>query len=193
VRSLSVRNSQLAQRVIEEDRRVNLLEVEIDEMCLHMLALRQPAASDLRFITFALKIVTDLERIGDLAVNIAEQAADLNAQPPEPQPWVDIPKMAQIAQEMLEDVLDAFVAGDAEKARAVLARDDAVDELYHRVYRELIDSLGTEPHRSARTASILFVAKHLERIADHATNIAEMVIFHIEGRDVRHKGKISSS
>ncbi len=187
VRSLVERDSQIAREVVEKDRRVNLLEVEIDELCLRMLALRQPAASDLRFITLALKIVTDLERIGDLAVNVAERAIQLNLEPPL-RPYVDIPRMAASAEEMLKKALDAFVAGDAGEAREVLAQDDEVDELYHSVFRELVDIMAKEPDVAPRAMAILFIAKHLERIADHATNVAEMVIFFVEGRDVRHPG-----
>ncbi|AKU92082.1 phosphate signaling complex protein PhoU [Vulgatibacter incomptus] len=185
VQALAERDSALARAVVADDRRVNLLEVEIDELCLRMLALRQPAASDLRFITIALKIVTDLERIGDLAVNVAERAIQLNEQPPV-RPYVDIPRMAEIAEDMLKKALDAFVASDAAKAREVLEQDNEVDELYHMVFRELVEIMTAEPSVTARGMAILFIAKHLERIADHATNVAEMVIFYVEGRDVRH-------
>lgn len=185
VRSLAQRDPALAEIVKDEDDRVNLLEVEIDELCLRMLALRQPAASDLRFITLALKIVTDLERIGDLAVNIAERSIALAKLPPLA-PYVDIPRMAEIAERMLKDALDAFVASDAQKARQVLEQDNEVDELYHVIFRELLEFMTTDPATSERAMSVLFVSKHLERIADHATNVAEMVIFYVEGRDVRH-------
>lgn len=185
VRALAERDSSLAREVIEDDRRVNLLEVEIDELSIRMLALRQPAASDLRFITLALKIVTDLERIGDLAVNVAERAIQLNEEAPI-RPYVDIPRMATIAEEMLTKALDAFVAGDAAKARAVLSQDDEVDELYHSVFRELVELMTADSSITPRAMAILFIAKHLERIADHATNVAEMVIYFVEGRDVRH-------
>lgn len=187
VRALADRDTPLAQQVIAGDRRINLLEVEIDELCVRLLALRQPAASDLRFITLALKVVTDLERIGDLAVNVAQRAAELNAAAVL-RPYVDIPRMASIAEEMLRMALDAFVASDAAKARAVLERDNEVDELYHSIFRELVELMTSEPTATARSMSVLFVAKHLERIADHATNVAEMVIFFVEGRDVRHPG-----
>jgi len=185
VRALAERDSALALEVIENDRRVNLLEVEIDELSIRMLALRQPAASDLRFITLALKIVTDLERIGDLAVNVAERAIQLNEEAPI-RPYVDIPRMAEIAEEMLTKALDAFVAGDAAKARAVLSQDDEVDELYHTVFAELVELMTADSSITPRAMAILFIAKHLERIADHATNVAEMVIYFVEGRDVRH-------
>lgn len=187
VRSWAERNNGLARRVIADDKRVNLLEVEIDELCLRLLALRQPAASDLRFITLALKIVTDLERIGDLSVNVAERAAQLNNEAPF-DGQLDLPRMAEIAEAMLKEALDSFVARDANRARAVVARDNEVDDLYHDIFRELIGKMATQPEFTARGTSLLFIAKHLERMADHATNVAEMVIFFVEGRDVRHPG-----
>jgi phosphate transport system protein len=185
VRALTERDTALARAVIEDDRKVNRLEVEIDELCLRLLALRQPAASDLRFITLALKVVTDLERVGDLAVNVAERATDLSAQP-QLKPYIDLPRMSQAAQAMLKDSLDSFVAADTDKARDVLRRDSEVDELYHQLFRELLGFMIQDPSTIERATAILFVAKHLERIADHATNLAEMVIFYVEGRDVRH-------
>jgi phosphate transport system protein len=185
VRALTERDTGLAHEVIDSDRKVNRLEVEIDELCLRLLALRQPAASDLRFITLALKVVTDLERMGDLAVNVAERSVELNAQP-QLKPYIDIPRMARAAESMLKDALDAFVAADTAKAREVLRRDTEVDDLYHQIFRELLSYMIEDPSTTARSTAILFVAKHLERIADHATNLAEMVIFYVEGRDVRH-------
>jgi phosphate transport system protein len=185
VRALTERDTSIAKAVIEDDRKVNRLEVEIDELCLRLLALRQPAASDLRFITLALKVVTDLERVGDLAVNVAERAADLNAQP-QLKPYIDLPRMSGAAQAMLKDALDSFVAGDTAKARDVLRRDSEVDELYHQLFRELLGFMIQDPSTIERATAILFITKHLERIADHATNLAEMVIFYVEGRDVRH-------
>ena len=185
VRALIERDTSVARAVIEEDKRVNRLEVEIDELCLRLLALRQPAASDLRFITLALKVVTDLERVGDLAVNIGERAAELNALP-QLKPYIDLPRMSQAAQAMLKDALDSFVAADTAKARDVLRRDNEVDELYHQLFRELLAYMIADPTAIQRAAAILFICKHLERIADHATNLAEMVIFYVEGRDVRH-------
>jgi len=187
VQALADRDTQLAEQVITDDRRVNMMEVEIDELCIRLLALRQPKASDLRFVTLALKVVTDLERIGDLAVNIAHRAIDLNTREVL-RPYVDIPRMAGIAEQMLRTVLDAFVASDADKARSVLEKDDEVDELYHSLFQEVIEMMTSEPETITRATSVLFVAKHLERIADHTTNVAEMVIFLVEGRDVRHPG-----
>lgn len=185
VRALSERDTKLAEQVIEEDRRINRLELEIDDLCIRMLALRQPAASDLRFVTLALKVVTDMERIGDLAVNVAHRAKELNAEEAL-RPYVDIPHLADSAVGMLRMVLDAFVASDAAKARVVLARDNDVDDRYVAIEAEILELMTQDPKTISRALSSLFVAKHLERIADHATNVAEMVIFYVEGKDVRH-------
>ena len=185
MQALVDRDSDLARRVIESDRTVDSGELDIDHMSLHLLALRQPAASDLRFITTALKIVTDLERIGDLAVNIAERALELNQEPPL-KPYIDIPHMAREVSDMVHRALDAFVRRDPAEARAVLAADDAVDNLNVQLFRELLTYMIEEPKNVTRALRITFIAKYLERIGDHATNIAQMVIFMTEGRDVRH-------
>jgi phosphate transport system protein len=154
-------------------------------MCLNILALRQPAGSDLRFVATALKMVTDLERIGDLAVNLAERALELNEEPPL-KPYIDIPRMGQAVTAMLHQALDAFVNGNVELAREVLAADDAVDALHVQLFRELLTYMIEEPKNVSRAMRIAFIAKYLERIGDHATNVAQMVIFMCEGRDVRH-------
>jgi phosphate transport system protein len=185
MQALVERDSDLARRVIETDRTVDSGELEIDHMSLNLLALRQPAASDLRFITTALKIVTDLERIGDLAVNIAERALELNQEPPL-KPYIDIPHMARSVSDMVHRALDAFVHRDVTQARAVLQADDAVDNLNVQLFRELLTYMIEEPKNITRALRITFIAKYLERIGDHATNIAQMVIFMSEGRDVRH-------
>ena len=185
MQALVDRDSDLARRVIESDRTVDSGELEIDHMSLHLLALRQPAASDLRFITTALKIVTDLERIGDLAVNIAERALELNQEPPL-KPYIDIPHMAREVSDMVHRALDSFVKRDAVEARAVLQADDAVDDLNVQLFRELLTYMIEEPKNVTRALRITFIAKYLERVGDHATNIAQMVIFMSEGRDVRH-------
>jgi phosphate transport system protein len=185
MQSLVERDSDLARRVIESDRTVDSGELEIDHMSLNLLALRQPAASDLRFITTALKIVTDLERIGDLAVNIAERALELNQEPPL-KPYIDIPHMAREVSDMVHRALDAFVKRDAAEARSVLQADDAVDKLNVQLFRELLTYMIEEPKNITRALRITFIAKYLERVGDHATNIAQMVIFMSEGRDVRH-------
>jgi phosphate transport system protein len=187
MRSLLDRKPDLARRVIESDPKVDATELDVDHLCLSLLALRQPAASDLRFIATALKIVTDLERIGDLAVNIAERAIELNEEPPL-KPYIDIPRMASAASDMLHQALDAFVNRNPDQARRVLAADAAVDSLNVQLFRELLTYMIEEPKNVSRALRITFIAKYLERIADHATNIAQMVIFMCEGRDVRHPG-----
>jgi phosphate transport system protein len=187
MKSLLGRDADLARSVIDSDPRVDAAELEIDHLSVSLLALRQPAASDLRFITTALKIVTDLERIGDLTVNIAERAIELNEEPPL-KPYIDIPRMASTAAGMVHQALDAFVNRNAAQAREVLARDDGVDRLNVQLFRELLTYMIEDPRSVTRALRITFIAKYLERIADHATNIAQMVIFLIEGRDVRHPG-----
>ena len=185
MRSLLSRDSEEARQVIASDPRVDAMELEIDHLCVSLLALRQPAASDLRFITTALKIVTDLERIGDLTVNIAERAIELNEEPPL-KPYIDIPRMASKVAGMVHQALDAFVNRNSAMAREVLGEDDDVDRLNVQLFRELLTYMIEEPRNVARALRITFIAKYLERIADHATNIAQMVIFLCEGQDVRH-------
>jgi phosphate transport system protein len=187
MKSLLGRDSELARRVIESDEKVDAAELEIDHLSLNLLALRQPAAVDLRFITTALKIVTDLERIGDLAVNIAERSIELNEEPPL-KPYIDIPRMASDVSGMVRQALDAFVRRDPDQARAVLEADGAVDQLNVQLFRELLTYMIEEPKNVSRALRITFIAKYLERVGDHATNIAQMVIFLCEGRDVRHPG-----
>jgi phosphate transport system protein len=187
VRALTDRDSPLAERVIQADKEVNRLEVEIDETCRRILALRQPAASDLRLITTALKIVTDLERIGDLAVNIAERAKDLNEAPPL-KPYVDTPRLAELAQQQVKRALDAFVSADPDKAQVVLQEDDHLDILYLKIFNELLTYMMEDSKNIRRATALMFIAKHLERIGDHATNVAEDVIFILSARDVRHHG-----
>lgn len=189
VEALVNRNVELAERTIELDNRVNRDEIETDELCLVILARWQPMASDLRFITLALKMVTDLERIGDLAVNICERVMFL-AREPQLKPYVDIPKMADIVQSMIHDAMDAFVARDAAKARRVIERDDQVDRLYRQVVRELIDVMMQDESNIERGMRTQGVSKLLERMADHCTNLAEQVIFLVEGEIVRHQGKL---
>ncbi|HZX94947.1 MAG TPA: phosphate signaling complex protein PhoU [Myxococcales bacterium] len=191
MRALQERDSKLAEQVIASDREVNRLEVEIDEACRRLLVLRQPAASDLRFITTALKIVVDLERIGDLAVNVAERAIDLNQSPPL-RPVHDLTKLAQLCQQQVRAALDAFVDGDPTRAEAVIQHDELVDSIYHNLFNELLALMMEDPRNIRRANSLLFVAKHLERLADHATNVAEMVIYMVRGTDVRHPGSRAS-
>jgi phosphate transport system protein len=185
MRSLTERNSTIARTVEEQDGEVNRLEIEIDNLCRKVLALRQPAASDLRLITTALKIVTDLERCGDLAVNIAERAQDLNEVPPLTK-YQDLPKLADLAQAQLKKALDAFVAADPERAEAVLRGDDLLDALFLKIFNELLAYMMEDSKYIRRATSLLSVAKHLERIGDHAMNVAEMVIYMVRGTDIRH-------
>jgi phosphate transport system protein len=185
VRAVVERDATLAEQVKVRDRVINRMEVSIDQACRRILALRQPAASDLRFITTALKIVTDLERMGDLAVNIAERAADL-AQAPALRPLHDLAKLAQLSEAQLKRALDAFVTGDVDEAEEVLKGDDHLDALYLKIFNELLGLMMEDPRSIRRATSLMFSAKHLERFGDHATNLAEMVIFMVRGTDVRH-------
>ena len=185
VRSLTHRDSGLAEAVKESDQEVNRLEVEIDTLCRKILALRQPAASDLRLITTALKLVTDLERCGDLAVNIAERTLDLNQVPPLAQ-YQDIPRLAQLTQQQLKMELDAFVSADTEMAERVLHGDDHVDALFLKIFNELVAFMVEDSKFIRRAMNLMFVAKHLERIGDHAINVAEQVIYMVRGEDIRH-------
>ncbi len=185
IHALVERDNTLAGRVIENDRVINTLDVEIDEDSIRLIALKQPMAIDLRFITTAMKITTDLERMGDLAVNIAERALELNEEPVL-KPYIDIPKMREIAQGMTRDALDAFVRKDKKLATDVIMRDDEVDDLKHEVLKELAFFMAQDPATVSRAMKVSFVAQYLERIADHATNIAEMVIYLVEGKIIRH-------
>jgi phosphate transport system protein len=185
VSSLVKRDSELAKKTFEFEDRINKMEILIDEMCLKLLALRQPMATDLRFITSAMKIVTDLERMGDQAVNISERALSLN-QEPQLKPYIDIPRMAEITQSMVKDVLDAFVNRDSKLARSVCERDDLVDGLNDQVMRELLTYMISDPKTTTRAVHLMIVARCLERIADHATNIAEDVIFMVDAIIIKH-------
>jgi phosphate transport system protein len=183
--ALMERNAAGAETIIAGDQEVNELQIEVDDRCLKLLALQQPMASDLRLITAAMKINADLERIGDQAVNIAENSLKLmNAAPL--RPLIDLPRMAEIAEAMTRDSLDAFVRKDAALARSVLARDDEVDQLKDHIFRVLLTYMMADPGTIERALSLILVSRNLERIADHATNIAEDVIFVVEAKDVRH-------
>jgi phosphate transport system protein len=185
VQALMKRDTELANRTIASDDVINDLEMAIEEMCLKLLARQQPMAIDLRFITAAMKIVTDLERMGDQAVNIAERAISLN-QEPQLKPYIDIPRMAEITQSMVKDVLDAFVKQDSQLARSVCVRDDLVDGLNDQVFRELLTYMISDSKTITRAVHLMIVSRCLERIADHATNIAEDVIFMIDARVIKH-------
>ena len=185
MRALIDRDGQLAQEVIERDRQVNAWDVEIDEKCVELLALHQPTAIDLRFITTTLKIVTDLERIGDQAVNIAQRALELNREP-QLKPYVDLPRMAEKAQRMVKESLDAFVSRDTELTRKVRGEDAEVDGLKEQIFRELLTFMMEDPKTIPRAIRLILISRFLERTADHATNIAEMVIYMVESKMVRH-------
>jgi phosphate transport system protein len=189
IRSLATRDEALARATIERDHVVNRLDVEIDDLSLKLLALHQPAARDLRLITTALKITTDLERIGDLATHIAERTLELAAEPPLRRS-IDIPAMAALASSMVHRSLDAFVREDVELALEVCAADDAIDQVHKQYLAELLMVMSDDPTAASRIIRLLFVSKYLERIADHATNIAEMVIFMVKGRSIRHMDKL---
>jgi phosphate transport system protein len=189
MQALLERDGDLAKKMIQADRRINKLELSIDEMCLQILARRQPVASDLRFITIAMKLVTDLERIGDVAVNLCERVLELNEEPPL-KPYVDLPRMAEEVQHMVHHALDAFVEGNAEKADTVIRQDANVDAYYMQIFRELLTYMMEDPRNIFRATRLQSIAKYLERIGDHATNIAEMVIFYVRGKDVRHAGNL---
>jgi len=185
MRALVERDEALAREVIDRDREVNAYDVQIDEKCVELLALHQPAAGDLRFITTAMKIVTDLERIGDQAVNIAQRVLEL-AREPQLKPYIDLPRMADKAQRMVKESLDAFVTRDTALARRVCAADAEVDALKEQVFRELLTYMMADPTTIPRAIRLILVSRFLERVADHATNIAEMVVYLVESRMVRH-------
>jgi phosphate transport system protein len=185
VEALVKRDTALAEKTIAEDEAINKMEILIDEECLKLLALHQPMAADLRFITSAMRINTELERIGDQAVNIAERVISLN-QEPQLKPYIDIPRMAEITQSMVKDVLDAFVNGDAQLARSVCERDDQIDALNDQVFRELMTYTIADPKTITRAVHLVIVSRCLERIADHATNIAEGVIFMVKALVIKH-------
>lgn len=185
IKSLVDRNSELAEKVIANDDVINAKEVKIDEFCLQLLALRQPAAKDLRFITMAIKINYDLERIGDMAVNISERAVELNEEP-QLKPYIDLPRMARIVQRMVRESLDAFVKEDVELAWKVTRDDQSVDQLHDQIFRELLTFMMEDMKNVSRATRLLFISKYLERMADHAVNIAELVIFMVEGKIIRH-------
>jgi phosphate transport system protein len=185
IRALVDRRPTIAEEVIQRDDELDKLEMEIDNLCYEVLALEQPVARDLRFIATALKIVKDIERIGDIGVNIAERAIEL-IQEPELKRLVDLPIMADAAQRILKESLDAFVNSDADLAEAVIHNDRMVDGLYEQIFRELLTYMLEDTRYISRAIKLIFIAKHLERVGDHSANIAEMVIFLVKGQDIRH-------
>lgn len=187
VDALVDRNVEVVDEVQSGDEPINQLHIEVDNRCFKLLALHQPMAKDLRAIVAAVKINTDLERVGDLAVNIAEAVRRYLLHPPVKQ-LIDIPRMADIAQQMLRDALDSFVRKDTDLAQAVLNEDDKLDALKTQVFRELLTYMLQDPATIEPALDLILVSRHLERIGDHATNIAEDVIFMVSARDVRHHG-----
>ena len=185
ITALGERNSELAAAVIANDDAVDNQELKIDELCLKILALRQPAAGDLRFITTAIKVNYDLERIGDMAVNICERVLELNAEP-QLKPYQVMPRLADIVQQMLKQCLSAFVIANPDLARQVIRHDEEVDRLHDQIFHELLDYMARDFSTVTRSTRLLFISKYLERIADHAVNVAELVIFMAEGKIVRH-------
>ncbi len=185
MQALLERRADLAESIIVRDDEVNDLQIEIDDRCLKLLALQQPMAKDLRLITAAMKINADLERIGDQAVNIAENAIKILVAPPL-KPMIDLPRMAELAEAMTRDSLDAFVRRDSALARRVLEQDDEVDQMKDSMFRVLLTYMMADPGTIERALSLILVSRNLERVADHATNIAEDVIFVVEAKDVRH-------
>jgi phosphate transport system protein len=187
-KALLDRDLALCAEVIADDLEVDQLEIEIDEFCYSVLARKQPAAVDLRFLVAVMKINNDLERIGDSAVNIAQSVEQLGNLPPL-KPYIDLPHLSELVQTMVRRSIDAFVQRDAALATEVLASDDPVDGLYKQIFRELLTYMIEDPRTVTRALHLLLISRNLERIADHATNIAEDVIYYVEGRDVRHSLK----
>ena len=189
VSALVERDDQLAKDVLWKEAQINQKDIEIDEFATRLLALYQPMARDMRFLTAAIKINGDLERMGDLAVNITERALSLMKEPPV-KPLIDIPRMADLAEAMVRKSLDALVKRDEQLARSVLLSDDEVDHLRDAVYKELVTFMQEESTTIPRAVDLMFIAHNLERIADHATNIAEDVLFLMKGIDVRHHAEV---
>jgi len=185
IKALVERDSELARRTIENDHKVNAMDVDIDDNSVRLIALHQPMAKDLRFITTAMKISSDLERMSDLAENISERAIELNDEP-QLKPYIDIPRMGEHAQRMVKEALDAFVNRNVELAWKVIRDDDFIDDLTHQIFRELLSFMMEDPQTITRAIRVTFIAKYLERIADHATNIAELVVYLVDGKIIRH-------
>jgi len=185
IKALIDNDTSLAKRTIKRDFNVNKLEVEIDEKCMQILALRQPVVADLRFVATALKIIDNLERMGDMAVNISERVYELAAEP-RLKRYIDIPKIAEIATDMMKNSLDAFVERNIDLAYKVIRSDDEVDDMTDQIFRELLVFMLEDSNTIKRAIRIMFISKYLERIADHATNIAEMVVYMVKGKIIRH-------
>ena len=191
IRALVERSPSLAREVIRRDDEIDRMEIEIDDLCLEIMALEQPVAGDLRFLTTAFKIVRDLERIGDVGVNIAERVEEL-MQEPELKPLIDLPIMARTVEKILRDSFDAFVNSDASLGEQVVKDDEQLDHMYEQIFRELLTYMLEDPKSISRALKLIFIAKGLERVGDHCANIGEMVVFLVKGQDIRH-GKSSDS
>jgi phosphate transport system protein len=183
VDALVRRNSELAAQVVQDDKRIDALETDVGQMTVRMLALRQPMAQDLREVVAAIKIASDIERIGDYAKNIAKRAIVLSAHAPL-KPVASIPRMSQLALHIIKDVLDAYIEKDAEGARAAWRRDEEVDEMYNSVFREMLTYMMEDPRNIGPCTHLLFIAKNIERIGDHATNVAEIVYYLVHGKSL---------
>ena len=188
VKALVDRDEKLARKVKEDDTVIDRFEIEIDDLAIHLLA-KAPLATDLRFITVAMKISHDLERVGDEATTISRRALELNEEP-QLKPYVDIPRMAQLGLEMLKEAMESFVQHTPERARAIIPRDKEVDNLNRQLHRELASFMVETPNTITRCLHLMVISKSLERIADHATNIAEEVVYLWEGNDIRHDPQI---
>lgn len=185
IRGLIERNKDLAQQVFQQEEEINMLHIEVDELCINLIALHQPTAADLRFITAAMKINSELERIGDQSVNISENTAIyLNYSPLKP--LLDIPRMAEISSQMVKDSLTSFVEKNVALSRSALEQDDAVDELKNQIFRELLTYMMSDTTTIQPALALILISRNIERIADHATNIGEDVVFMVLGKDIRH-------
>lgn len=185
IKALVERDSILAQEIIDRDSEINLLEIEINNQCLKLLALKQPMAVDLRFITSAMKIISHLERIADQAVNISQRTLELIKQPLL-KPLIDIPRMAELAQEMVRTSIDSLVNKDSLLAKRIGERDNLVDDLNDQIFRELLTYMIEDPRTIKRAIELILVGRHLERIADLATNISEEVVYILNGKNIKH-------
>jgi phosphate transport system protein len=186
MRALDGRDSDAARGVLRDDDRIDRLEVEIDRLCIDVLALRQPAARDLRFVVAVAKLAPLLERVADHACNVARAALDLNDEPEPPRAAPSLTRMGEIGVEMLRTALDAFTSADAGAARRTLARDDVIDALYEQIFHDLIRLMATDPSSTGRAARLLLVAKHLERVGDYATDICELTVYMTEAAFIKH-------
>lgn len=187
IRALLERDSELAERVMGNDDVIDRMELDIDEATVELIAKMQPTAVDLRFVAAVMKVTPDLERIGDLAVDVCERAIELNREPLL-KPLADLPRLAAVAQEMVRQALDSFVRRDAALARAVIARDDEADALTEAIFRELLGYMIEDSRNVSRAIRLTFIGKYFERIADSATNICEMVVYLVEGKAIKHAG-----